>query len=894
MHHTGKDPSVNKPDTLLCEYATDPLGIDTPRPRFSWRTVFDGHNQRQTAYRLIVGHSRVDVQKGIGDRWDSGKVRSGETLNVEYAGAPLRSGERCYWAVKTWDRGNKPSAFSKAATFEMGLLQEDDWKGDWIGFPAGKPAEAPCYRYEYELAKAAVSGRLYVAALGYGDVYVNGVKVNDGVLDTEWTEYSKRVIYNTYDITRHLVRGRNVIGVICGSGWYGKHSLRAQMYVRHRDGSVTEGHSKHGDWIVASGPIVMNSVYDGETYDARREVENWNSPAVSIAAHLESLVWCPAGRMPPPGGRMQARYNEPIRKIRELKPVAITNPAKGVYVCDLGQNIAGWARITVKAKRGTRISLRYAESLYDNGTINQENLRSLKAEDVYITRGGGVEHYEPRFTYHGFRYIQIEGWPGKPGPNDIRGVLVRSGVDTRGTFTCGNRLLNQIHRCIRATEEANLHSVPTDCPQRDERMGWLNDMTARGEQAMYNFGMARFYTKWLDDIADTQAPDGSIADTAPFVWGRRPADPLVSCYLLLPWYLYTHYNDRRIIEKHYEGLKRWVSWQASAARNGIIEYSWLGDWSPPVAESHGGNTPMNASTPGALVSTGYFYYNARLLSKMAAVLGDETDRRRFERLAGRIRFAYNRAFFDRETCQYAKGSQGGNAFSLFLGLVPRNRVAAVVENIVRDIDAHDGHLTTGNQCSKYLLEVLADHGRIDTAYMLATQTTYPSWGYMLANGATTIWERWEHETGSAMNSHNHPMLGAVGAWFYKKLVGIEADEDGPGFRRFSIRPHIPARLSHASASVETLNGPVKAAWKKDKHSLQLTVSVPSSCVAQIHLPVNAPAECSVTSDSKTVWTDGAFRKTIPGILGGEARDGRVSLQVGSGDYVFTVEDGVGR
>ena len=610
-----------------------------------------------------------------------------------------------------------------------------------------------------------------MAGLGWSELYINGQRANDRVLDPAQTDYSKRILYTSDAVEGFLRPGKNTIGVTAGNGWYGTVRLLLQMEIEYRDGSSEQVISKAGGpgiWRVTRGPILENSVFDGEVYDARLEKPGWCNPEAGLAFP----EWLSAFGADGPGGKLVPAMLEPIRVIETRPAVQISQPKTDVYVIDLGQNIAGWARLAVRGEAGRRVSLRFAESLYADGTVNQENLRSAKAEDVYILKGDGEEIWEPRFTYHGFRYIQVEGYPGQPGAESVQGRVVRSSVDASGSFECGNELINRIQRMIWWTESSNLHSIPTDCPQRDERMGWLNDLAARSEEVIHNFDLARLFAKFVGDIADAQDPrTGAISDTAPFRWGNRPADPVSVCYLLIPWLLYSHYGDRRTMAEHYGGMKRWVNFLTSCAgEDGIVAYSYYGDWAPPVGEGVAGSigdSAVSRETPGTLVSTACYAYCARLLGQIGLVLGKRRDAAAYLRLAEEATSDFNRCFWDEEAGGYGGNNQSSNAIALYMGLVPAER---------REEEARD---------FKALVE-----GRPDLAYAIALQETYPSWGHMLAGGATTLWERWEHATGGGMNSHNHPMMGSVGAWFYRVLAGIRAHPGGPGFARFSVRPEI--------------------------------------------------------------------------------------------------------
>lgn len=889
---------------LRCEYLQSPLGIDTPRPRLSWQLVSDTRGGVQTAYQVQAATTRQGLLGGEPDIWDSGPIHDDAQL-VAYSGPLLRTGRRVWWRVRVWDADRRPGSFSDPAWFEMGLLNPEDWRADWIGFPAGWNGKALYFRRPFHLPLRPVRARAYVAGLGYYELRLNGRKVGDHVLDPGTTSYDRRVLYVTYDVTPYLQEGGNMVGAILGHGWYGSPQLRLQMHVELEDGTSTEILSQSGPWQVGTGPIVANSIYDGETYDARRELPGWDQPqaerplAGQAGGDVESTSqWARPHVANPPGGRLVAQTMPPIRVVETLVPREITEPRAGISVVDFGQNFSGWARIHVQGTRGTEVRLRYAETLYADGTVNQENLRAAAATDTYILAGapadpqaaGALETWEPRFTYHGFRYVQVEGYPGPLPAEAIEGRFVRSDTQPTGQFRSSNELLERIHQLVWWTEATNQHSIPTDCPQRDERMGWLNDLGARTEEAVCNFDMARFLAKWVADIHDAQDPvTGAITDTAPHRWGNRPADPVSVSYLLIPWMLYVHYGDTDTMARHFEGLKAWVDFLTSQAADHIVSYSYYGDWAPPVGEGEDGGA-VSRDTPGELISTGFYFYAARLLSRISEVLGRNPQALAYQSLAAKIADAYNARFYDPDTGGYGSNNQACNAFSLYLDLVGLEHRPRVVENLVHDVVVlHDGHLTTGNLCTKYLLEVLTDAGYADVAYRIVTQETYPSWGYMLAHGATTVWERWEHATGGGMNSHNHPMYASVGAWLYRALAGIRSDAAGPGFARFQIRPQVVAGLGHVEARQQTVRGPIHSAWTAAGPRLNLDITVPAGSQATVTIPIpTAESAVRILEGKRQIWPAHGG-KDVEGILAAKAADAGIEVVVGGGTYHFLRE-----
>ncbi|MGC9347754.1 MAG: family 78 glycoside hydrolase catalytic domain [Anaerolineae bacterium] len=942
--------------TLRTEYAENPLGIATAYPRLSWQLKGDRRGIRQTAYQIRAGTSVDALAAGEADLWDSGKVVSADQI-VPYHGPLAAPGVPVWWEVRAWDADDVAGPFSDPAWFER-ALDEGDWEAGWIGYPVAWPGQALMFRTTFTLTKPVRRARAYVVGLGYYELHLNGVKVGDHVLDPGTTSYDQRVLYATYDVTDLLyVRpqrqtpgvpveddddGINVIGAIVGHGWYGAPKLRLELRVTFEDGSTTEVLTRSGPWQVGTGPILKDSIYGGEIYDARLAEPGWCQPGATekpepgLAApgpggpDVEpSAAWARPITADPPGGRLVSQTMKPIRVVRAISPIAHTEIRPGITVYDLGQNFAGWARIRVRGDRGSRVMLRFAESCYPDGTVNQENLRSAAATDLYVLSGDGEEMWEPRFTYHGFRYVQVELSAADGALDDdvpvlmsIEGCLVRSDTTPAGEFSCRRDLLNAIHNMVWWTEASNQHGIPTDCPQRDERMGWLNDLGTRAEEAIYNFDVARFFSKWVADIHDAQDPrTGAITDTAPFRWGNRPADPVSVSYLLIPWLLYRYYGDIRTMDDHYDGLKGWVDFLSSVAEDHVVTYSYYGDWAPPVTEAVGGSigtSAISSRTPGPLISTGYYHYTARLLSQMAQVLGKDEDAESYAELADDVARVYHDQFYDPETGGYGSNNQACNAFSLYMGLVPTELRDGVIENLVQDVEHHGCHLTTGNLCTKYLLEVLTDTGHADVAYHIATQQSYPSWGYMLSHGATTVWERWEHATGGGMNSHSHPMLASVGSWLYKALAGITIDLKDvadPAFARFSVRPRVVGDLTGARATLQTVKGTLVSDWAllEDQPSTDESDTQPpptasritanaSSSTFTLHVvvPVGAQADVSVLKpddsapftvrEGETILWDGGPADTMPGITAArDDADGAITFTVGSGAYTFIRE-----
>lgn len=851
MHQLSMNPSID----IRCEYMQNPLGLDVALPRFSWSVTNSGNDSSQSAYRVLVASSEKKLTRDEGDMWDSGIVNSIDNVEIIYEGASLKSRLRCYWKVCVWDQNGNCLGFSQPSWFEMGLLNPNDWVARWIGTAGGRSGAARYFRCEFDVPDIVIGARLYIAGLGYHKAYINGHQLGDAVLDPSYTDESKRALYVVHDATHLLSSGKNVLAAIVAPGWRGVPILLAQLEIRLESGKtliISSGRKKFSpEWLVASGPVVEASVFDGEHYDARLEYNDWNTADFDVSkVKSRAGGWSQVFALRGPSGRLRAQLLEPIRIMREIKAVAISEPQSGIFVFDFGQNHAGWVKICVTGPRGTKIKLRYSELLSPDGTINQENLRTACATDIYVLKGDGDgESWCPQFTYHGYRYVQVEGWPGHPTLKSLTSCVVRSSVPFRGTFECDNSLLNRIHELVRWTEESNLHGIPTDCPQRNERMGWLNDMAARSEELIYNFDAIRLLRKFTADISDAQdETTGALSDTVPFHWGRQPADPVSVCYLMIPWLLNVHYGDKRTLEDNYEGMKRWVDFLTTQSNNGVVDYSYYGDWAPPEGEAVAGSIgtgALSAKTPGSLISTAFYYYTIRLFEKISGILGHDQVAAKYSGMAEEVKASFHTSFWNEKAVGYGSGNQACNSIALYLGLVPENIREKVLKSLTDDVIGRDHHLTTGNLCTKYLLEVLSESGNIDHSIKIATQTSYPSWGFMMESGATTLWERWELMTGGGMNSHNHPMLGSVGSWLYRWVAGIVIDENKKNGRpHFIIRPPMTNLISSARASITTPWGSASVNWEIKDNRIRISVVIPWNCNATVQVAEDEAYEIS--------------------------------------------------
>lgn len=897
-----------RPVRLRCEQAIDPLGIDARQPRLGWvLELADAadRGQRQTAYQVLVASSPERLERHEGDLWDSGRVPGAESVAVAYAGAPLRSGQRVYWKVRAWDREGRPSGWSATAWWEMGLLEPSDWKGRWVRSPEPPPVSeaamfaanpAPLLRAEFQVAKPVARARAYVTGLGYYELRLNGRKVGDHVLDPGWTTYSRRVLYSTYDVTFLLHPGRNAVGMMLGGGWYdpvplrlfGRFNLREilatgrprgllHLEILYADGSRQVVGTDEG-WRAHDGPIVKNSVYLGEEYDSRREQPGWDTPG------FDDGQWKPAAPATEPLGPLQAQSAPPIRVMRSLKPMKVTEPKPGVFIFDLGQNFAGWVTLRARGERGTRITLRYGELLYPDGTLNP--MTSVAGQikgrgatsaaggpvvavqsDAYVLMGEGQEEYTPRFTFHGFRYVEVTGYPGTPALDALEGHLLHSAVESAGSFTCSDPLYNRIQEVVRWTQLSNMFSVQSDCPHR-EKLGYGGDIVATSDMAMLNWDMSRFYAKVARDFADAVRPNGGFTETAPFVGiadaglgeGAGPVG-WGTAHPLLVWQLYQYYGDRRLLAEQYPLAVRWLELLRSRAKDGILENG---------ISDHESLVPK----PVALTGTAFYYYNARLLARMARALEREEDARNHDTLAGEIREAFNRRFLS-PGGKYDTGTQACQAFALFMGLAPAAEEAGALDVLVKDVAARDGHLTTGIFGTKYMLDALSARGRADVAATVVGQKTFPGWGWMLQNGATTLWEHWAFSDNTF--SHNHPMFGSVSEWFFKVPGGICPDPNAAGFDRILLRPQPVGGLAWARARYESVRGTVVSEWERGAGGFSYRVSIPVGATSRVFVPASGAA--TVTEGDRPA-------SEAPGVRFLRMERDAAVFEVEAGNYVF--------
>jgi len=751
-----------------------------------------------------------------------------------------------------------------------------------LGFAEDHALAARQLRKEFQVSPGLKRATVYVSGLGLSEVEFNGAKAGDHVLSPNLTEYRKHVFYVTHDVTKLLKPGANAVGALLGNGRYwapranvpvrmdhfGSPRLLLQLELEYADGRKEVVASDPTWKATAAGPIVGNNEYDGEDYDATRELAGWSKPGFNDAA------WAPAQKLDGPGGSLVAQMAEPLRVIETLKPRKITEIRPGVFIFDMGQNMVGWARLHVAGPKGTTVRLKFAETLRPEGTLYLDNLRSARAEDHYTLKGGAPETWEPRFTYHGFRFVEVTGFPGRPTLASLEGRVVHDAMAKAGEFVSSDPLLNRIHHNIYWGIRGNYRSIPTDCPQRDERHGWLGDRSVVSRSESYMFDVATFYTKWMTDLADSQRESGSIPDVSPAYWAFYN-DGIVwpSTFVLAPSMVYDQYGDPRVITRNYPAMKKWIEYMRTFLKDGIMPKNTYGDWCvPPEDPKLIHSQDPKRVTQGALLSTAYYYRMLQLMSKYAQLAGQPADADGYQKLAEEVKTAFLRAYFKPESNRFDNGTQTSSVLPLALGLVPEEQRAAVFASLVEKIEKEsDNHVGVGLVGAQWLMRTLSDHGRADLALTIALQKTYPGWGYMVQKDATTVWELWNGDTADpAMNSGNHVMqIGDLGLWMYEYLAGIRPDPEKPGFEHILIKPEFVKGLMSARATHNSPYGPISSGWLRGGGVTRLTLTIPPNTTATVSLAGKNP----LCGGQKPQRSEG----------------GRAIFEIGSGAYTCTVQ-----
>lgn len=894
---------------LRCEFMENPIGIDVEKPSLSWEIEADARGIKQTGYHILVASSLEKLNANEGDLWDSGLIRSDLSTNVLFDGIPLDSRTTCYWKVKT-KTNLGTSDWSQPAQWIMAFTNNEEWEATWIGLDKsfeddiliGKTRLAARYlRKEFQSEEKIDRAMLYISGLGLYEAYLNGDKVGDQVLAPTPTDYSKSVKYNTFDVTDLLISGDNAVGVVLGNGRffnmrtieddsypplpptvnYGYPKMLFQLEIFYADGSQQTVVSD-GSWkVTANGPIIANNEFDGEEYDARKEMPNWSKPG------FDDYNWMNVDLTDAPQGNLEAQLNQNIKIMEVLSPKSITEPKPGVFVIDMGQNMVGWVSMKVKGKTGDQVTLRFAEVLSDNGMVYMGNIRNARVTDIYTLKGDGNEVWEPSFTYHGFRYVEVTGYPGVPTVNDFEGKVIYDEMETVGHFETSDSTINQIYNNAYWGIRGNYRGMPTDCPQRDERMGWLGDRATGSHGESFIFNNHNLYAKWLKDIEEAQTEEGSVPDVAPAYW-RNYNDNMTwpGAYLIIANMLYEQYGDDRPIIKHYDSMKKWIEYMRdNFMEDNIMPRDLYGDWCmPPESPEmiHSGDPARK--TDGVLLGTSFYYHMLRLLERFALLQDKSDEAADFSNQAALVREAYNNQFFNEETAQYSNNTVTANLLSLRFGLVPEGLEERVFANIVdKTMNEFDGHVSTGLVGIQWLMRGLTNYGRGDIAYKIATNRDYPSWGYMIENGATTIWELWNGDTADpTMNSHNHVMLlGDLIVWFYEYLGGIQNAAGSTAFREIHMQPYFANGLNYVTASHHSTQGLIKSAWKKDENTFEWDITIPGNCSAVVYIPAK---------DRKQITESTNNISKVRGVKYLRQENEFFVYEVGSGNYQFKVTD----
>jgi alpha-L-rhamnosidase len=898
---------------LRCEYLIDPIGIDDRAPRLSWAIESNRRGARQIAYRVRVAGTAEKLAHGEADLWDSGHIDSNQTTHVAYAGQPLRSRVACHWQVEAWDDAGN-TALSAPSFWTMGLLKKSDWSAHWVTADPEivrrdpdaivstltQPGTPALFRKEFELPCPIVRATLYATARGLFELRLGGQRVCKDLFAPEWTDYAKRLHYRTYDVTSLLAPGLNVIGATLGDGWwsgyvgwqetrarYGslENSLRVQLEVELADGNrFTLGTDR--TWRCNTGPILASDFMMGETYDARRERKGWDRPGYSEAD------WRPARKVAAPTVPLVAQRSEPVRINETIAPVSVNEVRPGIFIFDLGQNITGWVRLRLAGvPAGTRIVLRHGERLNPDGTLYTENLRRAKATDTYTCRGGGEEVWEPHFTFHGFQYVELTGLPAKPVKETITGCVIHSAAAPAGRFECSHAGVNRLWLNGLWSQRDNFVSVPTDCPQRDERLGWMGDAQVFLRTGSYNLDVAAFFTKWMTDVEDAQTSDGIFPDVAPRLNEKERfvgldqlcgAAGWADAGIVVPWTIWRVYGDRRILERHWKAMTAWLDWIERHNPDGLRVHELgnnYGDWlCIPSDTTFRTHSPMKN-----LLATAYWADDAAKMARMARELGRDAEAHRFQAMFEHVRAAFQKEFL-REDGRLTVETQTAYLLALAFDLLPENARTRAAERLVENIHALNWHLSTGFIGISHLNPTLTLTGHADVAYRLLLRDDFPSWLYPVKHGATTIWERWNGWTEQAgffnpqMNSFNHYSLGSVGEWLFRHVAGIELDPEIPGFQRFVLRPFIGSGLTFARAGYRTMHGEIVSDWRRAGDKLTWSVHIPPNTTARVHIP--SEPETNVTESGAPIEKAEGIH-----VIGRENRF--LVCEAGSGDYTFT-------
>ena len=894
--------SLNKPESLRVEDVSNPLGIDTGKPVFSWVNPVTGYNQKQTAYKISIASSKEKAKTLKSDVWNSGWVQSKRQNSITYNGKKqLASTTRYWWRVQIKDEKGNESAWSDPAFFETALLSQDEWQAEWIG------GDFEQFRYEFNLSDDVEKARAYVSGLGFFELRINGEKAGSDVLEPNMSVYAHRAYYSTHDVTSMLTKGVNAVGIMVGKGWLGTwfgngtHDdplLQQRRVILQLEIDLSNGSKQiiatNRDWkAFANGPLLhsrKNDVYDGEKYDARKE-DDWDKPGYDDSKWSEENLNLRCKKESE--NIIMSSQLTPMKVMETIRPVKIWEQGNGVYVADMGKNISGWVQLNVAGKAGTEVTLKFAEKIHKDSAIDQSNLtvfperpgRGVDATDVYILRGEGKEVWEPRFTIHGFRYVEITGFPGVPSEENIRGRLVYNEVEPIGSFSCSNNLLNKIFDAYALGQVDNLqHGMHTDCPQRDERHGWIGDANLTVEAACLLYDMQAFYRKWFVDFEDSQFAEhrvGYVPNTLPMNFihedGYESGYPYLdiawsSGCISIPWSVYKAYGDINLLEKYYPMMTRFMSFaHDNEEKGGLHKMSCWFD--------HGGLDQPS----GEFLATAFYFRSADLLSTIASELEKPEDVKKYSGLAEKIKKAFNNTFL-KDGVTYDNGSQTANAVAVHLGLVPEKNKKDVLNSLVKEIRDKEYHFTTGVLGYYCIWDALCDNGYDDVAYKLASQDTYPSVGNWIKNGATTMHEFWD-----SRGSLNHAYYGGpINAFFFRNLAGIKPLS--PGYTEIEIKPYVPQELNHVQASYNSVKGKILAKWEKKDQHFEMEVRLPMNTNSLIYIPTQGAEKFTISESGKIIYDSGRVIEKTEGLTYRDKENEYIVFEAGSGEYHFTVKN----
>ncbi|MFO7852924.1 MAG: family 78 glycoside hydrolase catalytic domain [Bacteroidota bacterium] len=864
-----------------------PMGLDERQPRFTWVISSDDRQVLQNAYEIRVSDSREDLENNEGLVWSSGKVLSAQSVHISYGGEALQPGTRYFWKVKVWDNKGNESEWSRTDWWQTGLMDPLAWEADWIRAQEKNDINVYYFRKDFLTGseKKIKKATAYITARGMYEASINGRRIGDAYFTPGWTSYNKRIQYQAYDIKELLNNGENTIGIMLGEGWYkgrisrkvygSETGLLAQIIIEYTDG-VTVTIKTDGTWKYSTGPVISSGIYDGEIYDSGKTISGWDHPGFNDSAWEKVLVEDYTKT------NIIHTYNEPVRKHEELKPQEVIISPEGDTIIDFGQNLVGWVRLKVKGNKGDSLILRHAEVLDRDGNFYTANLRSALQRNIYIL-DGSERVFEPHFTWQGFRYVKIEGLDKMPDPDNMTAIALYSDMEPTGHFSTSNTDLNQLQSNIRWGQKGNFLDVPTDCPQRDERLGWTGDAQVFCSTAAFNMNVNNFFSKWLKDLAADQFDNGNVPVVIPNVLGSRSAGSAgwSDAATIIPWDIYHSYGDIRVLEEQYPSMKAWVDYLIAISndllRNNGFHY---GDWLFYSLDDD--NAGRSAVTDKYLMAQAFFANSLRIVAETANLLGKEDDNKYYSAIHGQVKEIFNNEFVT-PNGQLVSNTQTAYVLALQFDLLPESMRKQAVNRLINNIRKYNDHITTGFLGTPYINHVLTRYGEVGVAYELLLQDTYPSWLYPVKKGATTIWERWNgiKPDGSfqypSMNSFNHYAYGAIGDWMYKVIAGIQPE--GPGYREFVIKPGPGGGLSSAKGELQTYYGLIRSEWKIENQHFYTEIEIPVNTSAKVYLPASSIDD--VTEGGRKI----AIVETVD-IL--EVKDDHVILMLGSGKYNFTV------